>query len=82
MPRQLDLAHIMGLCKSRLSIPSNPRQLLLPHHRRPRRQIEQRHLRLQRLIDNSGDEVRRNCCQVDHAATRSHVNDPKENKTG
>jgi hypothetical protein len=50
------------------SIPSNPPPLLLPQQRRSRRQVEQRHLRRQRLVENRGDDVGRERGQVDHAA--------------
>jgi hypothetical protein len=39
------------------SILSNPPPLFPPHHRRPRRQLEQRHLRRQRLVQDGSDNV-------------------------
>jgi len=42
--------------------------LLPPQLRRPRRQLEQRHLRRQRLVQDGGDDVGRQSGQVDYAA--------------
>jgi hypothetical protein len=53
---------------TRVMGPVHPSPLHPPHHRRPRRQPEQRHLLGQRHVQDGGDEVGCERSQVDHAA--------------